>query len=49
MKKNIAIVTTHPIQYQIPLFKSLINQNLSIYLFFWLETWKSFNKKRFGI
>ena len=35
MKKNVAIITSHPIQYQIPLFKKLNKSKfLNIFVFF---------------
>ena len=35
MKKNIAIITTHPIQYQIPLFKKLNKSKfINLFVFF---------------
>lgn len=34
MKKNIAIITTHPIQYQVPLFKKLSSSNIKLDVFF---------------
>ena len=35
MKKNIAIVTTHPIQYQIPLFKKFNKSKfINLFVFF---------------
>ncbi len=34
MKKSIAIITTHPIQYQVPLFKKLSSSNIKLDVFF---------------
>jgi glycosyltransferase involved in cell wall biosynthesis len=34
MKKNLAIITTHPIQYQVPLFKHLKRKGIKIKVFF---------------
>ncbi len=34
MKKGIAIITTHPIQYQVPLFKKLSSSNIKVDVFF---------------
>ena len=33
-KKNLAIITTHPIQYQTPLFKKLSSSKISVDVFF---------------
>tara|TARA_A100001015_G_scaffold320202_1_gene445749 strand:- start:813 stop:1931 length:1119 start_codon:yes stop_codon:yes gene_type:complete len=34
LKKGIAIITTHPIQYQVPLFKKLSSSNIKVDVFF---------------
>tara|TARA_X000000950_G_scaffold247616_1_gene306021 strand:- start:5688 stop:6806 length:1119 start_codon:yes stop_codon:yes gene_type:complete len=34
LKKRIAIITTHPIQYQVPLFKKLSSSNIRVDVFF---------------
>ena len=33
-KKNIAIISTHPIQYQVPLFKKLNSSKISVDVFY---------------
>lgn len=44
MKKNLAIITTHPIQYQVPLFKSLFKvKKINSYVFYGCD--QGINKK----
>ena len=45
MRKNLAIITTHPIQYQVPLFKALLKVNeLKPYVFYGCD--QGVNKKK---
>ena len=46
-KKKVAIVTKHPIQYQVPLFKKMNNKNIKIDVFFASRYGLKSNKKDF--
>ena len=48
-KKRVAIVTTHPIQYQVPLFKKINNKNIKIDVFFASRYGLKSNKKDFEL